>query len=113
MCRDRNHVDSGCTCKQMAQATFNERDADSLYGVLANELGASIAAVIWDEGISGEDFLKLTEDEVASLFSKKVLQVIEQQKTITAEVNVLMLFAKEIVVNLDTINMHPISAMSW
>lgn len=74
---------------------FKDLNVEGLYQALEKELGADIAIVIRDENLSGEDFLGLTEDEVASIFSKlgqrkKVLQLITAITALTAEVNIYL-----------------------
>ena len=70
---------------------FKDLDTDGLYQALEETLGADIATVIRDEDLSGEDFLDLTEDEVAHMFSKlgqkkKVLRLIKGKRVPTTEV---------------------------
>lgn len=75
----------------MAEKAFGELDIDDLYQALEKELGTDIATVIWNEDISGEDFLELTEEEVLTLFSKlgqkkKVARFMKAKRASTAKV---------------------------
>ena len=76
---------------------FRDLNVEGLYQALEKELGTDIAIVIRDGNLSGEDFLGLTEDEVANMFSelgqgKKVLRLIAAKTVLTAEVNINLLY---------------------
>lgn len=87
-------------CALKKEMAFKDLDAIGLYQALEVELGADIATVIRDEDLSGEDFLDLTEDEVAHMFSKlgqkkKVLRLIKSKHVATAEVANYKMFSAE------------------